>query len=167
MVVDLFFSQTKDQQKVQLWHVVLRNFLLAIYFARNKTIPRMIRSAVMYGGLTYYFVSKKNKRDDMRMEMFQGMDVNGQSPQQATLQELLRRMSQQQNFSGGAGVGGASWSSSASSSTTNWASSSSSESSSTSSPSKKSKPSPKDDKNVVDVEFEKVYEDDSDDTTKE
>lgn len=158
MIVDLFCNQIKDQNKVQLWNVVLRNIMLAVYFARSSGIVKMMRSAVMYGGLTYYFVSQKNKRDVTRMDMFQGMNMNGQSPQQATMQELLSRLQQQQqnNAATATSPSSSSPSTSASSST----SSSPSSASSTSSKAPKKTSSPIDNKNVMDVEFEKISEDD-------
>ena len=42
-----------------LWSVVLRNMLLAMYFTRRAGVVRAARSAVLYGGLTLFFVRKR------------------------------------------------------------------------------------------------------------
>lgn len=84
------------QQKASLWSVVIRNVILAIYAGRNRGIVNMARLSVLYGGLTYYFVGKKTKRDAERMSMFGG-NVNGVmggggQPSPDAMQQLLQQM---------------------------------------------------------------------------
>lgn len=63
-------------QQVVLWSVVLRNMLLAIYFGRRAGAPKMAYSAALYGGLSHLFVRKKLERDAVTGAMSTG-NVNG------------------------------------------------------------------------------------------
>jgi uncharacterized membrane protein YgcG len=89
----------QQQQTAWLWSVVLRNVLLAVYFGRHGGAIKMARSSVLYGALTYYFVSQKQKRDTdaMAAMMFSNRTVGrgnhpssvSSSSSAALLQELL------------------------------------------------------------------------------
>lgn len=84
----------ETKQKVDLWKVVLRNVLLAVYFGRQGTYLKMARSALIYGGLTYYFVSQKDKRMNMMGGGMGGME------------QLLEQLSKSQGGGMGAGMPG-------------------------------------------------------------
>jgi len=159
----------KRQQKASLWTVVIRNMILAMYFGRNRGIVGMTRWAVFYGGLTYYFVGNKLKRDDMMMMMrgrngggggFGGRMGNTSSPSAESMQQLmqqimsLQQQGQQSRTTSQQRPKSTSPGSSASSS------SSSSSSTTTQTPSSFSKSKNLDD--AVDVEFEKVDADTND-----
>jgi len=96
-------------QMALLWSSVTRNILLAIYFGRHGGIVKMARSAILYGSLTYFFVSKKIQRDAVTMQQqwpsqdgtFSRQQQQQQQQQQAALQELLRRFASQQQQTGG------------------------------------------------------------------
>lgn len=85
------------RQKVTLWSVVIRNMILAIYFGRSGGLVAIARSSVLYGGLTYFFVGKKIKRDGDRMNVFggnaTGMMGGGQPSPEAMQQLLVQLMS--------------------------------------------------------------------------
>mmetsp|Transcript_13693 Transcript_13693/g.18342 ORF Transcript_13693/g.18342 Transcript_13693/m.18342 type:complete len:294 (+) Transcript_13693:116-997(+) len=133
-----FFSDKKEPKTVMLWSTVVRNTILAVYFGRTGGLAKMIRSAVIYGGLTYYFVSKKNKRDsdpNNPAVLFQNMMMNNQngfssSGQAVNMQELLQQLAKQQQQP-------------------------SSPPSPIASKNPKKRPSPLDDKDIVDVEWER------------
>ena len=197
LITSLFYSTTTNDNdsndssqqtstntaKLSLWTVTVRNMLLAVYFASKDiggSVFKMIRSAVFYGGLTYYFIGKKQKRDAMmppsaRMDMMNSMfggNMNGSmfgggassssAQQMAAMQELIQRLQQQSSTS----------SSTISSFSTNineTTPQSSSSSSSTKQRKKRSSassPAPPA-KDVVDVEFEKVDKTDDKNSTSE
>jgi len=88
-------SAMTRQQKVSLWSVVIRNVILALYFNRNAGIPKTAGLAVLYGGLSYYFIKNKIKSDAQRMSMLGG---GGNMPggQADAMQQLLQMMAMQQ-----------------------------------------------------------------------
>eukprot|EP00584_Thalassiosira_punctigera_P005028 CAMPEP_0172534682 /NCGR_PEP_ID=MMETSP1067-20121228/6956_1 /TAXON_ID=265564 ORGANISM="Thalassiosira punctigera, Strain Tpunct2005C2" /NCGR_SAMPLE_ID=MMETSP1067 /ASSEMBLY_ACC=CAM_ASM_000444 /LENGTH=297 /DNA_ID=CAMNT_0013319499 /DNA_START=67 /DNA_END=961 /DNA_ORIENTATION=- len=89
-----------DAEEGSVRSVTIRNVALSLFFARNRGWRVMIRNAGIYGGLTYYFVSKKVRRDG----------IGGGGPQQAAaMAELLRQMTRSANQNGfvAGGVGGA------------------------------------------------------------
>jgi len=90
-------STNRRQQKAALWSVVIRNMILAIYFGRNGGIVKMAQLSVLYGGLTYFFVGNKIKRDAKQMAMFggsgnPGMMGGGGQPSADTMQQLFQQM---------------------------------------------------------------------------
>lgn len=83
----LFFNVHESS----LWNVVVRNVLLAFYFGRHEGLFSMMRNAVIYGSLTYFFVSQKEKRDALRSSPAAGTTAT--PPVAAmTMEELLQRM---------------------------------------------------------------------------
>ena len=169
-------------QKLSLWSVVIRNMILAVYFARNAGVARMIRSTLIYGGLTYYFVSSSMKRNPSQgMNMFggglgggmNGMGATGQPSADAMQKMMLQLMAMQQQQQQQSQTSTA-WSSSTSdptSTSSNSPSTTTSNSSSSSSPTVSSEGSPlfnNDNSagakkaNAMDVEFEPVDKDNED-----
>lgn len=148
-------NKIKRQQAASLWSVVLRNVVLAIYFGRHSGLVKIARSVALYGGLTYYFVSQKMKRDTTMMSggstNINGMAVNPQSS--AAMQELFRQMAARSGNMPNAPRGAAPPSNPSSSI---WSTQPNGPSSSTSR--KGNKPSPP--QNVMDVEFETVEDED-------
>jgi hypothetical protein len=164
----------QQQQTAWLWSVVLRNVLLAVYFGRHGGAIKMARSSVLYGALTYYFVSQKQKRDTdaMAAMMFSNRTVcrgnhpspvsSSSSSSAALLQELLSYQ-----FAKRSSGTMATPSPTGSTSTTNnlpfvgrSASSGYQSTSSTTATTKKNTNSSSPPENVLDVEFEKVDDND-------
>lgn len=143
----LLFNAKQDS----LWNVVIRNVLLALFFARSRGFVSMAQNAFLYGGLTYFFVSGKQKRDEEMGTGSTASTVNsvfgatGGGVQPMSMQDLLQQI--QKNRSANGGSAGRS-----------------PPSSSSPQPSKKSTSKPKD---VVDVEWERadtINDDDNNDS---
>jgi hypothetical protein len=91
-------QQQQQQQTIWLWSTVLRNILLAVYFGRHGGYLAMARSSLLYGGLTYYFVSRKIQRNALlRQQRPRMRNVSSSSTSSAAaavaLQELFHQMS--------------------------------------------------------------------------
>lgn len=163
----------KRQQTTSLWSVTLRNMILALYFKRHGGLAVMAKFAAIYGGLTYYFVHQKQKRDALRPPitntMFGGSPNMGgmggmgnmggmggnmggmggqQPPSAAMMQQLMQQF--MANQQGAMGTPPPKTQSSAAPSSTK----------STPPPKKREEP-PKGD--ILDVEFEKVENNDDED----
>lgn len=165
VLMDLFKptkEKEKRQQTASLWSVTLRNMILALYFKRQGGLAVMAKFAALYGGLTYYFVFQKQKRDALRppstTTMFGGSPMGGMgggmggmggqqgAPSAAMMQQLMQQfMANQQGAMG---------------TPPPTQSSSSPPPSSTKSTPPKKREEPKGD--IVDVEFEKVVESNDD-----
>jgi hypothetical protein len=105
-------QQQTQQQSTWLWSTVLRNILLAVYFGRHGGFLAMARSSLLYGGLTYFFVSRKIQRDALlRLHRSPTGNVSSSSSSAAAavaLQELFHQMSvaRSSTLSGGTTVSG-------------------------------------------------------------
>ena len=90
-------QQQTQQQSTWLWSTVLRNILLAVYFGRHGGYLAMARSSLLYGGLTYFFVSRKIQRDALlrqqRPPMRNVSSSSSSAAAAAALQELFHQMS--------------------------------------------------------------------------
>jgi hypothetical protein len=176
MVTRLLFQQPNQQkqqnQSVSLWNVVIRNMILATYFGRSGGLVSMVRKAAVYGGFTYFFVLKNMKRNAARVAMFpqqNNMNINdimknmggagaaGAAP--VTMEELIQRLSNSSRTTTTTGF--------TAPTTPRQPPPPSSSSAPSSSKKPSSSPSPADDKksklDIVDVEWEKVDNNEEDD----
>jgi len=90
-------NATKRQQTTSLWSAVIRNMIVTLYFARHGGIFKMARFAAMYGGVTYYLMSQKNKRFAAR----------GGSPGNAAMMEQMMKQFSQTGGAANMNTGGA------------------------------------------------------------
>ena len=148
-----------NAEEDSVWSVTIRNIALSFYFGRNLGWFAMLRNAAIYGGLTYYFVSQKVQRDLARGPM---------SP--APMAELMQQL-MDMNKNGGAGGDGVAGSPVDMAELLQRMSGTTNSDDTMSSPSKTTNPANKKESSPLDVEWERVEtdgtnDDDDDDVKK-
>ena len=106
------YNTEKRFLAVSLWSIVIRNGLLAAYFERANGFRsvKLLRSVLIYTGLTYIFVSRKFQRTGMSintpMRNRSSRSVNSRTDMLNIVNQILQQQQQAAAAAGAAGGSG-------------------------------------------------------------